>query len=52
MSTTMQDRQLTLLAEDLYERLAVPGTHVPVDRADFVPNLVGPHLLELHARGP
>ena len=42
------DRELTLFAEFLDERLAGPGRDVPVDGADIVPRLVFPHLVELH----
>ena len=43
-----QHGELPLLPELLDVRLAVPGRDVPVDRADVIADLIGPHLLELH----
>src|SRR5207237_4583216 len=44
-----QQRVLALLVVRLHERVAHPGRHVPVDRAEIVPLLVLAHLRELDA---
>jgi hypothetical protein len=45
-------RQLALLGERLYIGTRQPGRHVPVDGAEIIPNLVGPHFGELHPLTP
>src|SRR5437867_6898236 len=44
-----QQGDLALFVERLHERMPHPGRDVPVDRAEVIPLLVGPHLCELEA---